>query len=399
MFDNIIGQKSTIKTLKTEIRGSTLPRAILFYGPPFAGKLSAALETARILTCDKTSADWTCNCHSCSRNRLLLHPNILLLGCRDFSVEIAASAQVLQKTKSISGMYLFIRSVRKLLKRFDPIFYGEDNAQVKKVKSSFQEIEEFLDAITGQKDLSRDFPGKTLNKIVTLCQKISGNVKTKNIPIEHIRKAVYWAHISTSETNKIIIMENADKMLDSSRNSLLKILEEPPEHIYIILLTTRKGAIIKTILSRLRPYHFTGRTKEETAEILKKIFKDESGDFLSLRDYFLSWENCNPNILKSLANRYIELILSDNEDGPDIKEEMAELFESGSVKTAFVSFIEELTHIFMQVLHKVSFEQIGFEHVEKWASILKNAMREYELYNLNPRNVMESLYYKMKAII
>ncbi|MBN2534308.1 MAG: hypothetical protein JXB88_15575 [Spirochaetales bacterium] len=399
MFDNIIGQKNTIRTLKTEIRDSTLPRAMLFCGPPFAGKLSTALETARILTCDRKSADWTCDCQSCLRNRILLHPNLLLLGYRDFSVEVAASAQVYQKTESISGKYLFIRSVRKLLKRFDPVLYNDDNTNLKKVRSSFQEIEEFLDAITVKTDVSPGISGKSLNKIITLCQKISGTAKTKNIPIDHIRKAVYWAHISTSGTNKIIIIENADRMLDSSRNSLLKILEEPPGNIYIILLTSRKGAIIKTILSRLRPYHFTARTKEETHEILRKIFKEEPGELLSLRDYFLSWEKCNPTALRHLARKYIEHILADDSDELDIKEEMAELFESGAVKTALVSFAEELTCIFQQVLHKASFEQVGFNHVEKWAHMLTTAIQEYELYNLNPTNVIESLYYKMKALL
>jgi len=399
MFDNIIGQKNTIQTLRTELDEGILPPAILFFGPSLTGKLSTALELARVLTCEKSTAKWGCSCHSCALNRLLLHPDLLLLGYRDFSVEIAASAQAFQQTKSSASKFLFIRSVRKLLKRFDPLLWDVNNNKIKNNKSSLQEIEDFMDILSEQKDFTDHFPGERLKSIVLLCQKISGDFKTKNIPIDHIRKAVYWAHISTSEANKIIIIENADKMLDSSRNSLLKVLEEPPNNVYIILLTSRKGAIIKTILSRLRPYHFVERTKEDTQVILNKIFKNDNKEVLTLNEYFLTWENCNPVLIKSLALKYIELVLSDNVQEPDIIEEMSELFDSGSVKTSFHSFTKELTHIFSKVLHKMHFEHVGFDQIEKWAYLLRNTLNDYELYNLNPKNILESLYYKMKAVI
>ncbi|MBN2443290.1 MAG: hypothetical protein JXJ04_18155 [Spirochaetales bacterium] len=398
MFDNIIGQKKTITTLVSEIKTGRLPPAILFYGQPHTGKLSAALETARVLCCER-DAGWSCPCHSCKMHRLLLHPSLLLLGFRDFSVEISASAHVFEQTKTISTRFLFLRAVRKLLKRFDPVLWGEENTKIKRVRSSIQEIEEFLDILAEKKDFTLDFPHKKLKEIVLLCQKISVDVKTNNIPIDHIRKAIYWVHLSTSQKNKIIIIEQADKMLDSSRNSLLKLLEEPPKNVFIILLTTRRGAIIQTILSRLRPYHFAERSREEIKKILKKIFKDETDDFESLREYFMSWQNMNPMILKSLAHKYIELVLSEDTHGTDILEEMSELFAMGQEKTALISFAEELTHVFQKVLHKVYFEHLGFEQIERWGNILRDSVREYELLNLNPKNVIESLFYKMKALV
>jgi DNA polymerase III delta prime subunit len=51
---------------------------------------------------------------------------------------------------------------------------------------------------------------------------------------------------------KIFIFHDAEKMLPSSANALLKTLEEPPSDTYILLLTTNPGAIIPTIISRCR---------------------------------------------------------------------------------------------------------------------------------------------------
>jgi DNA polymerase-3 subunit gamma/tau len=63
-------------------------------------------------------------------------------------------------------------------------------------------------------------------------------------------------------------------MLDEARNSLLKILEEPPETACVILTSSREEALLPTILSRLRPYRFNPRTEGEEAEVLRRVFRD-----------------------------------------------------------------------------------------------------------------------------
>ena len=51
MFENIIGQQGTVETLRAELTRGSYPRSALFFGPSYSGKLSAALEAARVLTC------------------------------------------------------------------------------------------------------------------------------------------------------------------------------------------------------------------------------------------------------------------------------------------------------------------------------------------------------------
>lgn len=49
---------------------------------------------------------------------------------------------------------------------------------------------------------------------------------------------------------KIYIMNEAEKMTTQAQNALLKTLEEPPEYVVIMLLTTNLNALLPTILSR-----------------------------------------------------------------------------------------------------------------------------------------------------
>ena len=53
-----------------------------------------------------------------------------------------------------------------------------------------------------------------------------------------------------SSKYKIYIVEEADKLTPQAQNALLKTLEEPPEYVVIILLSTSTEVILPTILSR-----------------------------------------------------------------------------------------------------------------------------------------------------
>lgn len=53
-----------------------------------------------------------------------------------------------------------------------------------------------------------------------------------------------------SSPYKIYIMNEAEKMTQQAQNALLKTLEEPPEYVVILLLTTNVNSLLPTILSR-----------------------------------------------------------------------------------------------------------------------------------------------------
>ncbi len=53
-----------------------------------------------------------------------------------------------------------------------------------------------------------------------------------------------------SSSHKIYIIEEAEKLSPQAQNALLRTLEEPPEYVVFLLLTTGTGTLLPTIISR-----------------------------------------------------------------------------------------------------------------------------------------------------
>lgn len=73
-----------------------------------------------------------------------------------------------------------------------------------------------------------------------------------SVPVDEIRKIAPFMRKTASVENgwRIVIIDDADTMTRQSQNSLLKILEEPPEKSLLILIAHRAGALLPTIYSR-----------------------------------------------------------------------------------------------------------------------------------------------------
>jgi DNA polymerase-3 subunit delta' len=55
---------------------------------------------------------------------------------------------------------------------------------------------------------------------------------------------------------RVFVVEAAEAMRDESQNALLKTLEEPPEFVHLILLTSEPAALLETIASRCQAIDF-----------------------------------------------------------------------------------------------------------------------------------------------
>ena len=79
---------------------------------------------------------------------------------------------------------------------------------------------------------------------------------TTRISIEQVREAESFLSVTPVEGAwKVVIFDGAETLSagqSESANALLKTLEEPPEHVLILLLTTNEDAILPTIRSRCR---------------------------------------------------------------------------------------------------------------------------------------------------
>ena len=117
------------------------------------------------------------------------------------------------------------------------------------------------------------------------------NDEGSNIKIEQIRniteKVIEKPIISN---RKVYIINDADKMTKEAQNCLLKTLEEPPEYVTIILISSNENVILNTIKSRCMSIKF----KNITEESLLKSFGGSIGKCIKLKensDQYIKIEN------------------------------------------------------------------------------------------------------------
>lgn len=401
MFENIIGQQGTMQTLRTELTRGIFPRSALFFGPSYSGKLSAALEAARVLTCRLGTGEWTCDCASCRSQKELSHPHTVMLGSRYWDVEIAACADSLLRNRKQPSRYLFLRSVRKLTRRFDTVVWDAEEPRVKAAQEKVADIEEMLFELEPGRELPAEKKlAAVLEEIISACAQLAGMGRGEAISIGQIRRLAAWAHITAGDSRKVAILENVDRMQDSARNAVLKLLEEPPGAVHFMALSTRRAAIIPTILSRLRPYPFEQRSQAEESEVLVRIFREEAGRFEGLRPFFLAWKEINPEKLAQLSRRFMEAVLSTEEPDGDVLAELADILPSDrrssrekSQKDAVVSFLEELTLRFQGPLRS---RTVALEVLEDWTAAVRESLMRIETFNMSPASAVEALYLRMR---
>jgi len=275
VFENIIEQSAVIQ-LRDDILSKRDAPSMLFFGPSGSGKGSAALELARSLSCEE-KADWKCKCSSCTQHRFLQHDDLLILGERSFSPEILACQKAFQRNTSNVTRLLFFRSLRKLQIRFSPVLMENDSKTAKAAASNLQSLDEGLNELLL---INVETAGEAaLNKLCATLVKDALALESEGIngvPISHIRSASYWCRLAPNGRRKTLIIENAEIMRDDARNSLLKLLEEPPSSVSIVLTAQRREAIMQTILSRLRPYRFLRRSAESEKEVIRRVFQEKS---------------------------------------------------------------------------------------------------------------------------
>ena len=396
MFENLVNQEAG-KLLAADIRHNRLPGAILFSGSEASGKLTAALETARILSChENPQGKWLCECPSCLQHKSLICSNLMLMGPRDCSLEISAAAKTFTDAHFINAKfidaarYLFLRSVRKLTLRFNGILW-EGDSSLNKIGSLIEEINENLEVL----DFPRELPDitevkKICEEISKLCNKLEEDFLYDSIPINQVRNMEAWAHIKTEEGRKTVIVENADRMQTSVRNALLKILEEPPEDVVFILLTSKRNAIMQTILSRVRTYNFADRTLNQQQEVIQRVFHND--DFNgSINDYLLTYLPVTPSEIKGQARVFYNSVA--NRQICNI-EEIVKKCEKFNPRIELRLFLSNIAAFTKPLLNS----QTGTEAAAQTMQLLRNCSDNITLYNQSPASALEILMRDMFAL-
>jgi DNA polymerase III delta' subunit len=108
--------------------------------------------------------------------------------------------------------------------------------------------------------------------------------EVRDVKIEQTRLLKQMAALRPMTGKKrVFVIEDADKLNESSANSLLKILEEPPLFLHVVLVTASPFLLLPTIRSRCRTLAFSPVSREEIEEaLLERDFGRDQARILSL---------------------------------------------------------------------------------------------------------------------
>ncbi len=159
-----------------------------------------------------------------------------------------------------------------------------------------------------------------------------------NRGIDEIRNLRENVRIPPSSSKyKVFIIDEAHMLTKDAFNALLKTLEEPPEHIILILATTEAEKIPSTISSRTQQFHFKLVPLEKVIEKLKEIVKKEK---------------------IKISDEALELIASSAEGSFRDAESLLDQLISGGDKEITVEEVEEMVG------------KVGFDKIDKIAGAL-----------------------------
>ena len=100
-----------------------------------------------------------------------------------------------------------------------------------------------------------------------------------NTGVENIRTLREEANYTPSELRKrVYIIDEVHMLSNQAFNALLKIVEEPPEHLIFILATTELNKVPATILSRCQRYSFRRLSQQDLAGRINEVAYAEGID-------------------------------------------------------------------------------------------------------------------------
>ena len=125
------------------------------------------------------------------------------------------------------------------------------------------------------KDCSQCLSGNHPDVQIVTNQLYDSSKKSTDILVDTVRNMKREIYIKPySAERKVYIVPKADTMNVFAQNSLLKVLEEPPEYCTIILLAENSNMFLPTILSRAPIIKFFPLSETEVVEYLEKAHPD-----------------------------------------------------------------------------------------------------------------------------
>ena len=305
-FKEIAGKESVKKSLIKAVDNGRIPHAQLFLGKEGFGALPMALAYASYIQCQqRVDADSCGVCSNCIKSHKFIHPDI------HFSFPVVKSGD---KKRSDTTSDDFLPKWREILKT-NPDMNTSD-----------------------------------------WLQHIDADNNLPNINVKECNDIMHKLNMMSFESdNKILIMWLPEYLLNEG-NRLLKLIEEPTDNTFIILVAENQDMILQTILSRCQLVKIPAYENYEISNFLVKkygIHQDQALQFANLADGNI---NAAMNIAKNEATDYSEMLISwlrvaYKSDAVEINEWIKGISEMD--KDELKNFFEYGLHFFRQYLFRM----------------------------------------------
>ncbi len=200
-FNEFLGNASAVEHLRTAIASGRLPQSLILSGPSGAGKYTLALMLAMAVECERQPRDlWT---------------------------GIDGAGQSLASFCGVCSNCTRIASAANLEEQIEAAVATREELRETDKKETRVLIQPHPDVLIIPPD-----PPQLLIKL--------GQVRT----------LIQRAHYLPNEASRKIFILTAANFMKEAANSLLKVLEEPPATVHILILAENPGELLPTIRSR-----------------------------------------------------------------------------------------------------------------------------------------------------
>ena len=109
---------------------------------------------------------------------------------------------------------------------------------------------------------------------------------------------------------KVGVLTDMERLTPEAQNALLKTLEEPPPHTYIIGTTRIPEALLPTVRSRMSVVRLTDAARKSDTSLLLKLVRESPGKRLATLEPFLATRDDAKKFVTSLLGAAQEELLA-----------------------------------------------------------------------------------------
>lgn len=370
-FENLDKLQSGISDeLKNNIKNNLLPQSLLFSGRPGSGRLTGALDLAFYLTGDNRD--------------LLRTQSIIYFPHRNLLSRLDAGVKLFSRQRNRESKLFLIETIRLINMQYNSVLSSSFSSSSSSLFDTAEKADVFLSEIEDRDD----FTDKDIKTLLSL--KLSGNPKyvysghssPSPATIDQLRCIKEWA--GSSFGKKVVIIEDIEAATEGAKNSILKMLEEPEEHLTIILVSKESTRIMETILSRVRKFNFPPLGGDNVSSLIEKRFNIR-GDFSSFDSFYFYSSHDEESIirLRNEVSSFLSLIVSSSNITPEKEDELDNLLETtGAYKYFRESLLEE-------VERRLRTGELAFLKARRILSILQKWNESVEVYNMNEKTGLD----------